>query len=86
MTKPKARPDYTGSVVRLVWEDAFDEADVEIAQLRDKTTVNTYGKVVRQNDYLISVATCENLSAVTVNTTSVLWSMVVDVEVLEESE
>lgn len=74
--------DYTGCVVRVVWDDAFDEKDVLPEDMRERTEWTSYGLVVRQNDYLITLAQSVGTDGGReMHTTNILWSMVLEVDV-----
>lgn len=73
-----------GKVVVVEWSDAFDDSEVHPDNLTDEYIWNTYGKVLRDNDDVITIATSEGGSGkdAQVCATTILKCMVRKVKVL----
>lgn len=76
MNRPKR--SFMGKVVEVVWSDAFDDSDVHPQRVIDEYIWHTYGKVIRETDTHITVATSEGGDGpdAKVFSTTILWPMV----------
>lgn len=46
-----------GKIVEVVWSDAFDDSETHPSDLQDEYLWRTYGRVLRDNKNVITVAT-----------------------------
>ena len=84
MNKPKR--SYMDKVVDVEWSDAWDDADIHPSDLPDHYYWHTYGKVIRENDDVLTVATQDGGRGEKdhqVHATSIPWPMIMRVEVLK---